>query len=127
MIIKKVKNLQEMARVGFVSKYEIYVNTNDSGNIPHFHMRDKNDWKKFHTCIEINKPIYFHHDGKEDVLNSKQRKALCEFMNNKVELDRYKDKFNNNWELICFLWDINNSNISVLATEMPDYSKIEVK
>lgn len=112
-----------MARVGFTSdKYEVYVNTNDGGKIPHFHYRDANDWSKFHTCIRIDRPEYFHHEDKSDVLNSKQRKALQKFMKSKVSLDRYKDKFSNNWELICFMWDINNSDIQIDDnTQQPNY------
>lgn len=49
-----------MARVGFTpDRYEVYVNTNDGGKIPHFHYRDANDWNRFHTCIKIDKPEYF--------------------------------------------------------------------
>ena len=109
-----MQNIEAMARVGFTSdRYEIYVNTNDGGKIPHFHYRDANDCNKFHTCIRIDRPEYFHHDGKSDVLNSKQKRALQKFMKSKVSLNRYKDKFSNNWELICFMWDINNSDIQI--------------
>lgn len=114
VIRSSLQNIEAMARVGFTSdRYEIYVNTNDGGKIPHFHYRDANDWNKFHTCIRIDRPEYFHHDGKSDVLNSKQKRALQKFMKSKVSLNRYKDKFSNNWELICFMWDINNSDIQI--------------
>ena len=118
-----LQNIEAMARVGFTSdRYEVYVNTNDGGKIPHFHYRDANDWSKFHTCIRIDGPEYFHHEGKSDVLNSKQKKALQKFMKSKVSLDRYKDKFSNNWELICFMWDINNSDIQIDDnTQQPNY------
>ena len=41
-IYKSVKqDVFGMARVGFTpDRYEIYVNTNDSGKFPHFHYRD---------------------------------------------------------------------------------------
>ena len=123
VIRSSLQNIEAMARVGFTSdKYEVYVNTNDGGKIPHFHYRDANDWSKFHTCIRIDRPEYFHHEGKSDVLNSKQKKALQKFMKSKVSLDRYKDKFSNNWELICFMWDINNSDIQIDdITQQPNY------
>lgn len=123
VIRSSLQNIEAMARVGFTSdKYEVYVNTNDGGKIPHFHYRDANDWSKFHTCIRIDRPEYFHHEGKSDVLNSKQKKALQKFMKSKVSLDRYKDKFSNNWELICFMWDINNSDIQIDDnTQQPNY------
>ena len=117
-----------MAAVGIVDGYEIYVNTNDGGNNAHFHYRKKNNWDEFHTCIMIEEAEYFHHDGKEDVLNSKQRKLLDEFLRSKVTIARYADKFVNNWELICFLWDINNSDKMIPEdTEMPDYRQLPTK
>ena len=43
-------------------------------------------------------------------------------MEGKVTLNRYKGKFANNWELTCFLWDINNSDVIISDDiEMPDY------
>lgn len=119
-------NIEGMSRVGYTSGLEIYVNTDDGGNLPHFHMRDKTDWNKFHTCILIEQPKYFLHEGKENILNSKQRKELVEFMESQPSLTKYAGKFATNWELICFLWDMNNSavNISDDAT-MPDYRQLK--
>lgn len=123
VIRSSLQNIEAMARVGFTSdRYEVYVNTNDGGKIPHFHYRDANDWSKFHTCIRIDLPEYFHHEGKSDILNSKQKRSLQKFMKSKVSLNRYKDKFSNNWELICFMWDINNSDIQIDDTaQQPNY------
>ena len=72
--------------------------------------------------IRIDCPEYFHHEGESDVLNSKQKTALQKFMESKVSLTKYKDKFSNNWELICFMWDINNSDIQIDdSTQQPNY------
>lgn len=114
-----------MARAGFTKdNYEVYVNTDDGGNIPHFHYRLKSDWNKFHTCIRLDSPEYFHHNGKEDVLNSSQKKNLQKFLSSPVTLSRYKEKFNNNFELLCFLWDINNSNVQSDDWDLPDYTTL---
>lgn len=85
--IEKQEPLLEIARVGLISQFpvlEIYIHTDDPGNIPHFHIRDYNkeseSGKEFHTCIEYRTNKYFHHNGKEDVLNSKLRKMLCLFL-----------------------------------------------
>lgn len=112
-----------MARVGFTSdRFEIYVNTNDGGKIPHFHYRNATDWNKFHTCIRIDKAEYFIHDGKEDILNTRQLRNLYRFLKSDVVISRYKNKFKNNYELICFLWDLNNSDIQLPEDiQMPDY------
>lgn len=114
-----------MARAGFTKdNYEVYVNTEDGGNIPHFHYRLKSDWNKFHTCIRLDSPEYFHHNGKEDVLNSSQKKNLQKFLSSQVTLSRYKGKFENNFELLCFLWDINNSNVQSDDWALPDYTTL---
>lgn len=115
-----------MSRVGFANKYEIYVNTNDAGKVPHFHMRDKSNWDEFHTCIRLDRPEYFLHEGKNDILNAGQRKQLDRFMRSNVIISKYKDKFKNNWELACFLWDMNNSDIVISDdATMPDYRLLE--
>ena len=123
-IYKSVKqDIFGMARVGSTSdKYEIYVNTNDGGKFPHFHYRDAKDWKKFHTCIRIDVAEYFLHEGKEDKLNAKQLKNLYKFLKSDVTLSKYRGKFKNNYELICFLWDLNNSDVQIPENiDMPDY------
>lgn len=114
-----------MARAGFTKdNYEVYVNTDDGGSISHFHYRLKSDWSKFHTCIRLDSPEYFHHNGKEDVLNSSQKKNLQKFLSSQVTLSRYKGKFENNFELLCFLWDINNSNVQSDDWDLPDYTTL---
>lgn len=122
------KNCQEilgMARVGYAAGLEIYVNTNDAGNIPHFHIRDKDDWSKFHSCIKILSPEYFAHEGKEDVLNSKQRKKLQEFMTSPADIDIEGANIPNNWKYICILWNSNNSSARIPKdAEMPDYRQL---
>lgn len=117
-----------MSRVGFLqtkkgdeSNLEVYVNTDDGGNIPHFHIRDTHNWNEFHSCIRLDKAEYFLHEGKEDVLSSKQKKILQKFMKSKVTNIKYASRFENNWELACFLWDINNSDKEVKDVEQPDY------
>ena len=103
--------LLEMARVGFVDdKYEVYVHTDDPGNIPHFHMWDaETRGQKFHTCIKIESPEYFHHTGKEDVLNNRLKKDLIKFLNGKSKNNR----FSTNWEYLLSMWNDNNSKRNV--------------
>lgn len=126
--LSHVKEVLEMARAGTVQidgVYEVFVNTNDAGNIPHFHFRDAVDWDKFHACIKIESAEYFAHDGKDSVLNTKQKKYLEKFMREKVSISKYAAKFSNNWELVCFLWDMNNSN-RLISDDIvqPDYRKL---
>lgn len=115
-------NLTEMARIGFTDDmYEIYVNTDDPGNIPHFHYRKANQWDKFHTCIMISSAEYFHHTGKEDVLNTKQRKELQKF------LEKPSEDFTNmsNFQTVIAMWNSNNSNHKLpMDTPMPNYLEL---
>ena len=116
--------LLEMARVGFIDdEYEVYIRTDDPGNVPHFHIWDaKTRGQKFHTCIRIESPEYFHHTGKEDYLNSSMRKELIKFLKSKpTKLKRY----NTNWEVVVDMWNANNSKANVPDDiPMPDYMKL---
>lgn len=121
-VVKSSQDIYGMSRIGYSGNLEVYVNTDDGGNIPHFHMRDKDNWDRFHCCIKILSPEYFVHEGKEDKLNSKQRKELCKFLNSKVTRSRYAESMDNNWQFICLLWNVNNSSVEVPDdAEMPDY------
>ena len=115
------KQIMEMASIGDIdSKLTIIIRMNDPGNIPHFHIVDKTTLgSKFHTCIKIETAEYFHHTGKEDTLNTKQRKLLVNYLSSK---NRRGDL---NWEYLVTTWNYNNS--SVLVDEnipMPDYTKL---
>ena len=118
--------LLEMARVGFIAdEYEVYIHTDDPGNIPHFHIWDaETRGQKFHTCICIESPEYFHHTGKEDYLNSSMRKELVRFLKSKSKNKR----FSSNWEYLVSMWNDNNSKINVPEDiTMPDYTKLPRK
>ena len=118
------KNLLEMARVGYTNDmYEVFVNTDDPGYIPHFHYRKgKPNNYTFHTCIKLKSPEYFHHTGKEDNLNSKQIKELIKFLQSSSEDDENKT----NWEVLLIEWNRNNSQEKVDKNqEMPDYNKLK--
>lgn len=115
--------LLEMARVGFIdNKYEVYIHTDDPGNIPHFHIWDtETRGQKFHTCIRIDSPKYFHHTGKEDVLNSGMRKDLMLFLKSKSKNKR----FSTNWEYLVSMWNDNNSKVQIPEdSPIPDYTKL---
>lgn len=111
----------EMAQIGGIDNNLIaYVRSNDPGNIPHFHIVDKSTLgTKFHTCVKIESPEYFHHTGKEGVLNSKQRKSLVNFLNSLTPLEI------SHWEFLLLTWNTNNSNKKLrMDLPMPDYTKL---
>ncbi len=116
--------LLEMARVGYFSNFEVWIRTDDPGNIPHFHVWDKNSkGGLFHTCVKILEPEYFHHDGKEDVFNSKQKKELIEFLNAKPIKSKWHPT---NWDFILTLWNANNSKVEVPDDlSIPDYTLLK--
>ena len=122
-----LQNIEGMSRIGFISDLEIYVNTDDSGKIPHFHVRDSKDWKRFHTCIRIDAPEYFHHGSKQSTLNASQRKELDEFMKSPCSKKLYNESGRrlNNWERVCMLWDDNNSDVEIPDSVIqPDYTQL---
>ena len=84
VITEKRSLLAEMARIGFIGKkgeLEVYIRTNDPGNIPHFHVRDTSTMgTEFETCVRIQTNAYFLYGRYKDTLNSAERKALAEFM-----------------------------------------------
>lgn len=126
------QNIYGMSRVGKLTAdgdiYEIYVNTDDAGKIPHFHFRVVSDWAKFHSCIRIESAKYFLHGNKDDVLNAKQRKELEKFMHEPAAAKIYDNAGNriNNWQYICILWDTNNSDVTISENAIqPDYTQLK--
>ena len=121
-IDQEERYLMEMANIGSIdNKLVAIIRMNDPGNIPHFHIVDKATLgRDFHTCIKIEAPEYFHHEGKEDILNSKQRKNLNDFLKNKNELGV------TNWKYLVTTWNINNSSKNVdKDITQPDYTKLK--
>ena len=118
----------EMARIGlfFMDKFEVYVRTNDLGNEPHFHVRDAStQGEEFHTCVKIKEAMYFHHDGKEDVLGTHERKALDDYLRAAPTKKYKRISFPTNWDKVVYEWNENNSTMQVdedLA--QPDYTTI---
>lgn len=117
-------DFEEIARIGYTpGGYEVYIVTDDEGNIPHFHYRKgSKDNCEFHTCIRFDCAKYFHHTGKEDVLSNNQIKDLLIFL----EAVPLKARgFASNWHFAKDLWNANN-NIEVdLNLPIPDYINLK--
>lgn len=121
--------LNEMARIGYMgiknreNYFEIYIRTNDPGNIPHVHIRDADTMgEKFSSCVKLESAEYFTHGGKyKDKFNSKERKAFDEFMN------KYEEDFKmTNFEYCLREWNRNNSSHKIdLDISKPDYTKLK--
>ena len=116
--------LLEMARVGKFDVYTVNIHGGE-GRHPHFHFINKE--KKIEGCIRLDIPEYFKHDGKDDILSSKERKQLIKWLNSNhsgylklgVELSIYK--------YMCILWNDNNPDYIYNDLEMPDYTKLPAK
>ena len=76
---------------------EVYSN---EGPIPHFHISNLN--KTFNCCIRIYENKYFSHGGKyRDILNSRQRKQLNDYLKQISKDDKNKTV----WEYIVKVWE----------------------
>lgn len=97
--------LQEIARIGFMTpKLEVYIQTDDLGKIPHFHIRNLQE--SFETCIEIKSNNYFLHGDYTGKLNNEEETILNAFVRSVPKDD---DVFKTNYESIVYEWNKNNS------------------
>jgi len=112
--------LLEMAKIGEFDNFSIYVYGSE-GPKPHFHLIKGNPKSpNFETCIEISSSIYFYHNNKEGILNSKQKKKLVDFLNKKHRLLN-----STNWEVLVIQWCLNNPEYEINPQiKMPDYLKL---
>lgn len=123
-----------MASVGYFSiaknnkpkppKFKVFVNGGD-GNVPHMHIWDDDtNGHQFHTCVCLKEIKYFHHDGKESVLDKKQKESLVEFLKSAcVKNKRYKT----NWEYTLSMWNDNNTDKPQVdeTSDVLDYTTLD--
>lgn len=131
MKIQKIKEpLNEMARIGFVpvgttKTVEVYVHTDDSGNVPHFHVRKYGTNNKFEweTCIRYDSPTYFYHGRYVDKIPDKKIIKQLDSMLRSIDPEsRNNDTF---WNECVDEWNRNNSEIKLDKNiEQPDYTKL---
>lgn len=114
--------LYEMAKIGRFKNLYIYIWMNDGGNVPHFHISDSSNYPQnsnIEIAVKILSPEYFPHGGKyTDKLNSREIKALINFMNKSEDGE-------NNWKYLVKTWNRNNSGAKIPPnTPMPDYTQL---
>jgi hypothetical protein len=107
-----------MARIGEYIPFIAYVYGRE-GSVAHFHLLKGNpDSPSWQTCIKIRTAEYFHHTGKEEILNSGERKEMIDFLN---KPNRYISSVSN-WQYLVAQWSSNNPRWEIDAnTPMPDY------
>lgn len=127
--------LYEMARVGFISSgnkqttFDVFVRTDDPGNVPHVHIQSKN--KKFKTCIRLDTNKYFLHGEWRDMFNTKQCKLFNNFMRSTCnDISRYENA--TMYEFAIDMWNKNNSKRKIDIKRdnnnnviIPDYNSIQ--
>lgn len=130
--LNEIGQLDEMARVGYVGgEYEVYVRTNDGGNIPHVHIRDTNtQGNLFETCVELERNRYFLHGNIQDTLSQKECKAFNRFMHEEMHSRTFNGTM---YEFAVDMWNKNNSHVNIDVKYdtndkpiIPDYTTIEL-
>ncbi len=108
-----------MVQIGKYDSYYIYIYGNE-GPKPYFHIFTGNpSYPEWQSCICIASPEYFHHSGKEGMLNASQIKKMVSFLGMKNE--DMPDK--TNWEIVVFQWNQNNPQWKInINAPMPDYN-----
>ena len=120
----------EMARIGFIpvgstNSVEVYVHTNDSGKIPHFHIRKygNNNQFEWETCVKFDSAEYFIHGHYNDKIPDKKIiKELDKMLRTVDKKDRNNRTF---WQKAIDAWNDNNSDVELpLNLEQPDYTTL---
>lgn len=111
----------DIVKCGNVNGLYLIIYTNDSSNIPHFHIYNNQEPNKttLNVCLKIETPEYFKHGHHIDILNRKQIKQIVTFLNSK--------RSNNltYWHHLIMLWNDNNSKYSIPEDmKMPDYMSL---
>ena len=117
--------IYEMAKVCEIEpKVEVFVNTNDNGNIPHFHV-----WKKirgrlheWEVCVRYDSAEYFSHKKHPGTMPSDMTKKLNEVLKKKNPNSRHGDTY---WQTAVEMWNQNNERKPLdWDLEQPDYTKL---
>lgn len=117
-----------MARIGFIppgssKTVEVYVNTDDPGKTPHFHVRKYGKGHKFEweVCIKFTSAEYFSHGAYKGKLPNKR---LAKELDSMLRTVDKKSRFGlTYWELAIDEWNRNNSDIQLPEDlEQPNYN-----
>ena len=118
------EDLNEMSRFGVIpkSKYEIHIEGGE-GFTPHMNICIKTG-KNVVLRVCLLKNEYFREkDDVKNTLNSKERKALNDYLN-----EIYNVEFGiNRWQNLCMQWNEYNPSHkieNIKTTKQPDYSEI---
>ena len=113
-------NNRNRLKIPFVSG--VCVHSIEGDNIPHFHI--ERDGRK-DVCVRLDINEFFNHGAKDETLNAKDSRTLCEWLN-KPNL-KYRTPegipYYNNWKVLADMWN-SHGTTKVDFGKMPDYSII---
>ncbi len=122
----EVFEIYEMAKICTLddSSIEIFVNSDDGGKIPHFHV-----WKKlggrrheWEVCIKFESAEYFTHGKYKGTVPTKIAKEIDKTLRQKDTKDKYG---RTNWDIAIEEWNRNNSDVTLPDDLVqPDYTKL---
>lgn len=120
-ILKEERNIKS----GFLD-FEVQIGEFEGDNIPHFHLDNKEQGnKQKKTAIRLDMPYYFLHGDKKYILNSKERKELVRWLNEKPANGLLLDKNDNypktNWQALVNIWNVYYPQ-AIIACNIPNYS-----
>ena len=103
-----VREETDVARVGFfsvnnTSRWEVYIRTDDSCQVPHFHVRNLFD-VSVDIAITLHGVNYYPHDNSIGRMTHDELYCLSDFMEGPCKSTR----FDNNYEYAVSLWNLNN-------------------
>ena len=123
---RKKHDIPDIAIIGYLpadsnGSVEVYVQTDDNGGVPHFHVRKhgKKGKLEWETCIKYTEALYFLHDSYKDKLPDKNiSKALDEMLKTENPNDH-----RTYWQTAIVAWNNNNSSVEVpFDLPQPDYT-----
>lgn len=103
-----VREETDVARVGFftvndTSRWEVYVRTDDSCQVPHFHVRNLFD-VNVDIAFTLHGVNYYPHDNSFGRMTHDELYSLSVFMEGPCK----NAKFDHNYEYAVFQWNLNN-------------------
>ena len=120
--------MEETTKVGEFGDYTVFIVSDDTGTVPHFHIMDSISFKNkdqgewlFHTCLEIRNPKYFSHN---DII---AKDKIDEDLDDELTTFLKSEKLDNitYWRYLLILWNDNNSSKPVdYEIPVPDYASM---
>lgn len=118
-MLNNEKAALEMAQLGKMNEYYLFIYPNDNGNIPHLHFFTVDHKKE--GCIKLETAEYFPRGRYKATLTNSGAKDFAKFMASPYP--KYPNA--TNYEMALIFWNANDERKQVpLSTPIPDYTKL---